>query len=133
MQMASFTAVLKLKPLYDAMMGAAKVLKDSEKIPEYQTILDAYDKLREMQRAIYDLEEKLKNTEKAFKELSDAHASLEGSEIRHHLLWLKDDKLPRCLHCWEAENKLIHVIERPTGFVDCPRCKERTLSPAAGF
>jgi hypothetical protein len=117
---------LKLKPLFDGMMGAAKVLKDADKLPEYKTILDAYGQMHEMQGTIFDLTEKLREIEKELKEMRDTQASAVGGVRWANHFWQRKDDSPCCLFCWEKQKRLFHVI--PTSFrgdnqdTKCPEC-----------
>lgn len=90
--------------LFDSLKGAASTLREADKIPQYQAVLDAYQQISEMQRTIYDLEEKLRESDKELKAIREAQASTEESTTWRHLLWLKDDQRPRCLHCWEKKS-----------------------------
>ena len=125
--MASFTG-MALKPLLDGLLGLGKALSEAGKIPEYKTVIDAYEQIREMQRRVYDVEDELRIVKKELSEIREAEASVEGSKIYRDLLWLKEDDFPRRLHCWDAERKLIHVNRNGpfnrTWDSKCPRCKE---------
>jgi hypothetical protein len=117
-----------LKSVLEGLKGAGSVLREADKIPQYEAVLNAYAQMSEMQGTIYELQEKLRETEKELTAMRALQASVEGSKIDHQLLWLKGDNEPRCLHCWDADKKLIHVNRGwalSQCYSRCPRCKEQ--------
>jgi hypothetical protein len=114
----------------EPLMLAANVLREADKIPQYKAVLDAYERIAELQvkhdeqlRTILKLKDELDLLRKD-------QASAEGCEIWQELLWLKWDDNPYCIHCFDKHKRLFHVIRVQGRGVSydslCPECKSKT-------
>ena len=106
---------------YDGLKDAAAVLKEANKIPEYREILDAMEKMLEMQKRIADLE--AQNKDLLAKLETKGRLSYDRSTY-----WLaKEDGTtegPFCSRCWDVEKKLVRTHSRGNPDVhQCPECK----------
>jgi hypothetical protein len=126
--------VTRVGSLLDSLKGAANTLREADKIPQYQTVLDAYAQMSEMQRTIYDLEAKLREVTEELKQLQADQSSAEGRVVWLGLLWIPDDHDPYCVHCWDQRKRLFHVGKGRTNGVNtsvsvmrCPECHHETI------
>ncbi len=108
--------------IYDGLKDAAGVLKEAGKIPEYRQILEALEKMLDLQK---------KNTELE-KEVTDLKEKLRIKNvlvIKNHAYWYKETgEGPFCTRCWDSESKPIHM--HPNGnpsFYSCPNCKSGSV------
>lgn len=114
--------------LYEGLKDAASVLKEANKIEEYKEILDALEKMLEMQKRIADLEAENKS-------LHDKLETKDNLTYENNAYWLKKEngqtEGPFCSRCWDAEKKLVRIHPRGTGH-HCPECKNfvQTGNPA---
>jgi len=110
--------------IFDELKSVANVLKEADKIPQYQQILEVQEKLLEMQNRISDLESENK-------ELNEKLKIQEVLVFNNNAYWIeKDDKKdgPYCSCCWDDNKKIIRM--QPCGnpaFYDCPKCKNKSV------
>jgi hypothetical protein len=108
--------------IYDGLKDAAKVLQESGKIEQYRQILDAQEKMLEMQKRIGDLE--VDN-----KDLREKLESKGKLKFEKNAYWIREEKGadgPFCSRCWDADKQLIRM--QPCGnpaYFDCPNCKNK--------
>ena len=101
---------------------AADILKEANKIKEYQQILEVQEKLLEMQKRIAELEEE----NKKLIELNNINNSLIVENNKYFLT--KDDKKegPFCMTCWDVDNKLVRLYRQEGEYYvgwRCHQCK----------
>jgi hypothetical protein len=129
--MASITS-FTLKSLFDGMMGAAKVLLDAGKIPEYKTVIDAYTEMHKLQSQVYDLDSQLREVKEELKRVQEDQASAEGSAVWAGLLWIPNDDDAYCVHCWDVRKRLFHVnmTHVPNMGIGsrCPECTSQVIN-----
>jgi hypothetical protein len=118
-----------LKTVLEGLKSAGTVLREADKIPQYEAVNNAYIQIAQMQGTIHELQEKLRESEKELKQMREAQASAVGSVRWADHLWLYRDDSPCCLYCWEKQKRLFHVIPiygkgifRET---KCPECETR--------
>lgn len=110
--------------IFDELKSVANVLREADKIPQYQQILGVLEKLIEMQNRILTLE-----TEN--KELSESLKTQESLVFKNNAYWIeKEEKKdgPFCSCCWDDNRKTIRM--QPCGnpaFFDCPKCKNKSV------
>lgn len=114
--------------IFDELKAVGKVLQEAGKIEQYQQILDALQKLLEMQKRIDELE----TTNKGLRERLEVKESLVAER---NMYWSeKDGKRdgPFCTNCWDSEQKLMRLHKSIThSGIQCPKCKIWTVDPAA--
>ena len=89
--------------IYDTLKSTAIVLREADKIEQYRQILDAMEKLLEMQNKLSELEQENKSLKEKLKVKDDLTVSNDA-------YWLKSNKDgPFCKGCWDDNNKLIGV------------------------
>ena len=103
----------------DDLSKVAKVLREADKIEQYQLILSTQQQLIDMQKHIAELEAKIN-------ELA------EQLNISHELSYEKDvywrtkagsEDGPYCPRCWDVDRKLVHLSNTRTGFYYCNQDK----------
>ncbi len=107
--------------IIDGLTSAAKVLREADKIEQYQLILDAQRELLDNQRTIQKLEEEIKK-------LKDISNFKENADFKNNCYWLKkeDDKTdgPFCSKCVETDDKIVRLhVNQNNGYAACPNCK----------
>ncbi|MCX6113378.1 MAG: hypothetical protein NTY22_08915 [Proteobacteria bacterium] len=106
--------------ILDELKSIGKTLREVDKIPQYEQILDVMEKLIEMQKRISDLE--LDN-----KDLKDKLQTKDSLVHENNAYWINKDGQkdgPFCTCCWDDHQKTIRV--QPAGnpaFCTCPKCK----------
>ena len=105
--------------IFDELKSVGKVLQEAGKIEQYKQILDALQKLLEMQKRIEELETENKRL----------HEELEikGKLVSEgNVYWLENDGVkdgPFCTCCWDAEHKLMRLHKSEvSNRVHCPKC-----------
>ena len=89
--------------IYETLKSTASVLREADKIEQYRQILDAMEKLLEMQNKLAELEKENKLLKEKLKIKDDLTVSNDA-------YWLKSNKDgPFCKGCWDDNNKLIGV------------------------
>jgi hypothetical protein len=106
----------------DTLKNAASVLRAADKIPEYEAVLDAYRQIAELQAANYDQQVKIQSLTAELESMRCDQKSAEGREIWLNLLWVPNDEHPYCIHCFDKQKRLFHVLESAKGG-QCPECK----------
>lgn len=94
---------------------AADVLRKADKIPEYQQILDAMEKLTTQQGRISELE-----TDN--RELRQKLKTREDLIVKNDAYWTKEGDGPFCLTCHGAKDLLVRMISWGTGQHKCNSC-----------
>lgn len=106
--------------ILDELKSIGKTLREVDKIPQYEQILDVMEKLIEMQKRISDLE--LDN-----RDLKEKLQTKDSLVHENNAYWInKDGKKngPFCTCCWDDHQKTIRI--QPAGnpaFCTCPKCK----------
>lgn len=106
--------------------SAAKILREADKIEQYQLILDAQETLLDYQKRIAELEEENKK-------LKDIKLFKEKATFSNNCYWLKreDGKTdgPFCSKCVETDDRTLHLhVRQSDGFATCPSCKNHVWS-----
>ena len=103
--------------ILDDLKSIAKTLREADKIPQYEQILDVREKMLEMQ-------EENSNLKKENKKLKDNSQIENDLEIKNNCDYRKSNKLgPYCTCCWDDENKLLNLHKKSSGKIHCPKCK----------
>lgn len=114
----------------EPLMVAANMLREADKIPQYKAVLDAYQRIAELQVQNHEQHAKIQDLKKELELIRADQVSAEGSEIWIDLLWVKEDENPYCLHCWEKQRRLYHVSrnlsQKGQLRVRCPECGNET-------
>lgn len=114
--------------IFDELKSVGKVLQEAGKIEQYKQILDALQKLLEMQKRIDELETDNKKLHEEF----EVKAKLipEGN-----VYWIEEsDKRdgPFCTCCWDDERRLIRLHKNGiSNRVSCPKCKTEAKAGTA--
>jgi hypothetical protein len=124
--------------ILDALKDAANVLREADKIPQYQAVLDAYSQIAELQAATYSQQLKIQELTGDLERIRRDQKAAEGAQIWMHLLWIPNDHEPYCVHCFDKEKRLFHVteiVQPKLGKIgQCPECKaEVTHVPRDSF
>jgi hypothetical protein len=121
--------------IFDGLKGAADALRQADKIPQFQAVLDAQARLAELQEYNHQQAIEIRQLREELERLRADQASAEGYEIWRDLLWIKNDDDPYCVHCFDKNKRLFHVSRvrgKSLTLSDtvCPECKSRTeLAP----
>ncbi|HNW71674.1 MAG TPA: hypothetical protein PKZ36_00310 [Candidatus Paceibacterota bacterium] len=111
--------------IINGLTSAAKVLREADKIEQYQMILDAQETILGYQRKISELEEENKK-------LKDVSSFKEKSDFKNNCYWLKKEDNttdgPFCSKCVESDDRIIRLHVRSDGFATCPNCKNHVWS-----
>jgi len=107
--------------IFDELKSIGKIFQEAGKIDLYQKVLEIQKKLLEMQKTIQGLEEDNQELKKKLE-------IKEKIYYRDNAYWFKDkegkENGPYCSHCWDFENKLMHLHSCPGfKFFKCPHCK----------
>jgi hypothetical protein len=120
-------------PVMDMLKNAASVLRAADKIPEYEAVLDAYRQIAELQATNYDQQLKIQTLTSELESIRRDQKSAEGAEIWRNALWIPKDANPYCVHCYDKQKRLFHILEvQTTGFNNvgrCPECKSEIRFP----
>jgi len=107
--------------IFDELKSVGKILQEAGKIEQYKQILDALQKLLEMQKRIDELE-----TEN--KKLKEKLETKESLHFENGAYWItKEDSTkdgPFCSRCWDVEKNTVRL--KPginPAFHSCPECK----------
>ena len=108
----------------DGLKTAGKVLQEAGKIEQYQQILDAQQRMLEMQATIADLTEENRilktqlTTRDAMVYENNAYYTNPTDDSRDG---------PFCSHCWDVDGKTVRL--KPSlnnrAFSSCPSCKNQ--------
>ena len=105
--------------------SAAKILREADKIEQYNQILQAQETLLNYQRKIGELEEEVKK-------LKDIKGFKDNAEFRNNCYWLRGENSndgPFCSKCLDSDNLILRLhIRRSDGFATCPHCKNHVWS-----
>jgi hypothetical protein len=116
--------------LFDGLKGAADALRQADKIPQYQAVLDAQSRLGELQEHNHQQAIEIRELTQELERLRADQASAEGCVVWASLLWIPEDNDPYCVHCWDKQKRLFHVLKGKTATsssIDrCPECKNET-------
>ncbi|NLW90994.1 MAG: hypothetical protein GXY34_05275 [Syntrophomonadaceae bacterium] len=107
--------------ILDKFGAVAKVLRQADKIDEFNMILD----LQEKTMALLSENEKIKREIAELKDLSELRKKL---VFKSNLYWLSDEG-PFCSHCFDEKLKLIRMHKN--GFYRCPVCKDVVDDPTS--
>lgn len=107
--------------LYDGLKDAAKVLREADKLEQYKEIVDAMQKMIEMQTRIGELEDELLELKKV-RDLS------EQLEYQDKAYWLDEDG-PFCSRCWDADKTLVRLRQQndQKSDFDCDNCGVKNI------
>ena len=109
----------------NGLTSAAKILREADKIEQYQQILEAQQALLNNQRRIAELEEENKK-------LKDIKFFKETANFQNNCYWLKKESGttdgPFCSKCVENDDRIIRLHTRSDGYATCPNCKNTLWS-----
>jgi Zn finger protein HypA/HybF involved in hydrogenase expression len=111
-------------PIFDDLKSVANTLREADKIPQYQQILDALEKLIEMQNKIFILETENKDLKESLK--IQKSLTFENNAYWINLDGKKDG--PYCSCCWDDDKKTIRM--QPCGspaYYNCPKCENKNV------
>jgi len=94
---------------------AADVLRKADKIPEYQKILDAMERLTTQQGRISELE--IEN-----RELKQKIKTRDELIVKDDAYWTKSDDGPFCLTCHGSKDLLVRMVSWGDGQHKCNNC-----------
>lgn len=104
--------------IFEELKSIAGVLKEADKIEQYQQILDAQQELLKMQSKIAELEDENKS-------LKEKLRTKESLIYENHAYWTnKEGKKegPFCSRCWDKNKDLIRMLPYD-GLGNCPECQ----------
>jgi len=109
----------------NGLTSAAKILREADKIEQYQQILEAQQALLNNQKRIAELEEENKK-------LKDITHFKETANFQNNCYWLKRENGtidgPFCSKCVESDDLIIRLHTRSDGYATCPNCKNHAWS-----
>lgn len=94
---------------------AADVLRKADKIPEYQQILDAMERLTTQQGRISELETENRDLKQKLK-------TREELIVKNDAYWTKDGDGPFCLTCHGSKDLLMRMVSWGDGQHKCNNC-----------
>ncbi len=108
--------------VFDELKSIASTLREADKIPQYEQILSIQEKLLEMQKTIFDLENENR-------ELKGKISLEESLHFERNAYWVinGDEKIgPYCTRCKDSDSKMIRmrIGNYSFGWALCPNCKE---------
>lgn len=106
--------------IYEKFKDVVKIVKDIDNIELYKEILEIQSEMN----LLY--EEKQENTER-IKELEDVLKISKKLSFEYPFYYLKDDKVPFCPRCWEADQKAIHLLGTENESQFCPECSNKYI------
>jgi len=116
--------------LLDGLKMAGDALRQADKIPQFQAVLDAQAQLAELQAHNHEQATEIRELQQELEQLRADQASAEGREVWANLLWIPGDNDPYCVHCWDKQKRLFHVLRGKTAtsslVARCPECKNET-------
>lgn len=120
--------------LLDGLKMAADALRQADKIPQFEAVLDAYAQLAELQAQSHVQLAEIRQLKDELERVRTDQASAEGRKIWANLLWIPANEEPYCVHCWEKQKRLFHVnkvLSKGAGTLisHCPECSSETLQP----
>ena len=114
--------------ILEELKSVGKFLQEAGKIEQYKQILDAQQRLLEMQKHIDELEA----TNRGLQGKLNVKESL---VVEQNMYWHEKEGErdgPFCTNCWDSEGKLLRLHKSTThSGIQCPRCKIWTRDPAA--
>lgn len=111
--------------IFDELKSIGKVLREADKIEQYNQILDVQEKLLEMQNRIIELD----SENRVLKEQLETKASL---IFEKNAYWIEQEEVkdgPFCSCCWDDNKKPIRM--QPCGnpaFYNCPKCTNKEVN-----
>jgi hypothetical protein len=106
--------------VYEGLKDAAAVLREADKISQYQQILDAQKALLDMQKRIEELEVENKELHKQLETKGKLVA-------QDNMYWIEEEGKrdgPFCTSCWDSIDKLVRLhVSNDSGAAMCPTCK----------
>jgi Zn finger protein HypA/HybF involved in hydrogenase expression len=111
-------------PIFDDLKSVANTLREADKIPQYQQILDALEKLIEMQNKIFILETENKDLKESLK--IQKSLTFENNAYWINLDGKKDG--PYCSCCWDDNKKTIRMQSYGNpAYYSCPKCDNKNV------
>lgn len=107
--------------IYDQLKDVAKVLREADKIEQFQVILDT-------QQSLMDMQHKLQSLEEENSELKDKLKLKAKMIYKESTYWVKDNGKvdgPYCSGCFDDKRKAIRLkpVNDWPGEYTCPICK----------
>ena len=108
----------------DGLKAAADVLRAADKIPEYQQILDAMEKMADLRSQLSDAQDRIRSLQTELDAVRADQRSAEGIRRVRDLYVLGDKKY--CPGCWEMDKRLAPVVtvRKQVAIFQCCRCKQ---------
>lgn len=104
---------------YDQLKDVAKVLREADKIEQYNMILEAQQQLLDMQAKIRKLEGQKQDLEKKLQ-------TRDSLKYRNEAYWSENsdgsEDGPFCAPCWDSTEKLIRTKVYQNAVDRCPVC-----------
>ena len=104
---------------FDQLKSIGKILKDAGKIEQYSQILDAREKLLEMQNRMGQLESENSTLKEQLK-------ITENLIYKNNAYWIiknNEEDGPFCSRCWDKNKDLIRMTRTNESYSMCPECK----------
>jgi len=111
----------------DGLKQAASTLRAADKIPEYNAILDAQQRIFDLQNENQELKEK----NVALTDKKDLEGQLHRDDNSPWLA-MEDDEDPTaryCMLCWDTESTLVRLYVDDKGYYEkhCKKCDNRFM------
>jgi hypothetical protein len=112
--------------IMNGLTSAAKILREADKIEQYQQILEA-------QKALLDYQKKIGELEGENKKLKDIQSFKETANFQNNCYWIKGENAktdgPFCSKCVETDDRIIRLhVRHSDGYATCPNCKNHVWS-----
>jgi len=108
-------------------MGVVENMKDVADIVKKFNDIELNRRILDLENEVLDLARARRRGEERIEELERTLKFKGALAFKEPFYWLAGDEVPFCPHCWEKEQKAIHVVHQWTegGETrrDCPSCK----------
>jgi hypothetical protein len=119
-------------PIIEGLKAAAEALRQADKIPQFQAVLDAQAQIVELQVHNQEQQLEIQHLRQELERVQADQPATEGSKIWVDLLWIPANDDPYCVHSWDQRKRLFHVnkvISSGRLIGRCHECKSETLRP----
>lgn len=115
--------------IWDGLQSAAETLRKADKIPEYKEILEAMDRIMELQVANFEATQRISQLERELEAIRCDQLNSVGIERDGNVFRLKG--VPYCVHCFIVDKRLGPIVSVTKGSAtrtytawQCTRCKQ---------